>query len=32
MVVFIVLWSCLFNTKLKCLHKNKSGHTNQGAS
>ena len=28
MAVFIVLWPCLFNTKLRCLQKNKYGHTN----
>ena len=27
MAVFIVLWSCLFTTKLSCLQKNKFGHT-----
>ena len=25
--IFIVLWSCLFTTKLSCLQKNKFGHT-----
>ena len=29
MDVFIVLWSCLFTTKLSCLQKNNLGHTNQ---
>ena len=27
MAVFIVLWSCLFTTKLSSLQKNKPGHT-----
>ena len=27
MAVFIVLWSCLFTTKLMCLQKKKSGHS-----
>ena len=27
MVVFLVLWSCLFTTKLRCLQKNNIGHT-----
>ena len=28
MVVFIVLWSYLLTTKLRCLQKNNIGHTN----
>ena len=28
MAIFIVLWSCLFTTKLRCVQKNKSGHSN----
>ena len=28
MAIFIVLWSCLFTSKLRCLQKYKSGHTN----
>ena len=27
MLVFIVLWPYLLTTKLRCLHKNKIGHT-----
>ena len=29
MAIFIVLWPCLFTTKLSCLQKNKWGHANQ---
>ena len=28
MAIFIILWSSLFTAKLRCLQKNKSGHTN----
>ena len=30
MAVFIVLWSYLLTTKLRCLQKNNIGHSNEG--
>ena len=29
MAIFVVLWSCLLTTKLRCLQKNNFGHTKE---